>query len=557
MDIKKTACLAILAAGLWAGGISDGVYASKLNLGYLYFGTPEAFVRQVEASGQALNRVSPTLFDLTPEGGLKLTSDISVLVQAMKDKGVKVVPFLSNHWDRETGRRALANREALASSIAEAVLRYRLDGVNVDLENLTEQDRDAYTDLVRLLRQKLPAGTELSVAIAANPAGWTKGWQASYDLPGLAAASDYLMLMAYDEHWEGDPVPGPVASLAWVEKSVQAALRAVPAEKLVLGIPFYGRFWKEGGGITGAGIPNKTAEALAARFGVTPSYDAAVQAAVFTMTVAPEETNPPVVNSRKLEPGTYTVWYDNERSIKAKLDLVGKYGLKGTGIWALSQETPATWSYYASWLNGIYFSDAAGHWAESGIRTVSQKGWMNGTGGASFGPEEPLTRAQAAAILTRILKLSASAAGQSAAVFADVPSSHWAKTEIGLAQRYGLVGGNGDGTFAPDRPVSREELAAMLYRAMGGASAPGGWTPGGVGTAPAGFNDVLPSRWSWSAVAALKGADLLQGYADGSFRPVAAVTRAEAAVLFLRGEARLGAQALVQAAAAPASAGAP
>lgn len=535
--IKKTIAVSVLSVCLASLGIA-AAQAAKLNMGYLYFGSQDAFVRQVDSAQDSLNRVSPTYFDLTPEGGLELASDISVLVKAMKERGIKVVPFLSNHWDREIGRKALANREALSTRIAEVVVQYGLDGVNVDIENVTEQDRDAYTDLVRLLRQKLPAGTEISVAIAANPKEWTKGWQASYDLAALSQYSDYLMLMSYDEHWDGSPEPGPVASLPWVEQSVKQVLKYTTPDKVLLGIPFYGRYWKEGGGITGSGISNKNAEAIAKRYGITPTYDETAQSAVFTFTVTAGE-EPPMVGSRKLEPGTYTVWYDNERSIKRKLDLVHQYNLRGTGSWCLSQESPDTWLYYSSWLNGSYYADAAGHWADADIRSVAQKGWMTGTSSIAFSPQAPLTRAQAAAILVRALRLAEQtpASATAAASFKDVPASYWGRNEIELARRNGLVDGFADGTFAPDRPVTREQLSAMLFRALGMAS---GGTEGQAGQMA--FSDMTPARWSWEAVGAMQRKGLLQGYPDGTFRPAATMTRAEAAVLLLRSEDELEAR---------------
>ncbi|MDF2925268.1 MAG: glycoside hydrolase family protein [Paenibacillaceae bacterium] len=585
--IKRALCAAVLTASLAAAG-TESLSAAKLNMGYLYFGTQEAFINQVDATNNAVNLVSPTLFDLTASGELLLASDITALVAAMKERGVKVVPFLSNHWDRELGRKALANREALSSQIAEAVSAYGLDGVNVDIENVTDQDRDAYTDLVRLLRAKLPAGTELSVAVAANPDSWTVGWQGSYDLARLAEYSDYLMLMAYDEHWEGDSTAGPVASLPWVEQAVRQALKAVPADKLLLGIPFYGRFWQQGGGIAGAGIPNKSAEALAARYGIIPGYDQFQESAYFTFTVTAGGERP-LVNYRQLEPGTYTVWYDNEQSIKAKLDLVHKYQLRGTGIWCLSQETAETWEYYASWLNGSYYADTAGHWAEAAIRDVAQKGWMTGTASASFAPEQPLKRAEAAAILVRALRgmgsgeaavteakdangeagaagsqsaeTEAAAGGAAAASginaaaksimiaadgkttaassgsFLDVPPEYWGWAEIGEAGSMGLVDGYEDGSFAPEQPVTREQLAVMLQRALSVSLSGSSSSDRVQAMALSGklsFTDMSPARWSWTAVAALADQGLLQGYGDGTFRPEAWITRAEAAALLAR-----------------------
>ena len=80
-----------------------------------------------------------------------------------------------------------------------------------------------------MLRNKLPSGMEVSVAVAANPTGVTKSWIALYEDKALAEVSDYLMVMAYDESYSGDPIPGPVASLPFVEKSIQYAVAQAPS----------------------------------------------------------------------------------------------------------------------------------------------------------------------------------------------------------------------------------------------------------------------------------------------------------------------------------------
>lgn len=156
----------------------------------------------------------------------------------MHNQNIKVVPFISNHWNRELGRIALLNREKLAQEVVEAVKKYNLDGVNIDIENVTEADKENYTDFVRLIKSKLPLGKEVSVAVAANPRGFTTGWHGSYDYKSLAKHCDYLMIMAYDESYYGSK-PGPVASKAFVENSIKYALGQVSPEKIVLGIPFW------------------------------------------------------------------------------------------------------------------------------------------------------------------------------------------------------------------------------------------------------------------------------------------------------------------------------
>ncbi|CAM5215746.1 Spore germination protein YaaH OS=Ureibacillus acetophenoni OX=614649 GN=SAMN05877842_106169 PE=4 SV=1 [Ureibacillus acetophenoni] len=323
----------------------------NFNMSYLYFGNTQSYISQIDKAQGNLNLVSPSYFDINADGSLKITGQFdSNFVNAMHSRGIKVVPFLSNHWDRTNGRAALANREQLSSQIADFIVKNNLDGVQVDIENTTEVDRDAYTDLVRLLREKLPEGKEVSVAVAANPYGWTKGWHGTYDYKELAKYAGYLMIMAYDESYEGSP-EGPVASLPFVEKSVQYALnQGVPSEKIVLGVPFYGRLWKVGGTTaeSGLGISNKRVDELLAKYGGTIVYDQKSQSPMATFTIPAGDTTTKIAG-KTLTAGTYHIWYENDASLEAKFDLLHKYNLKGTGSWSLGQEDPDIWKSYNSW----------------------------------------------------------------------------------------------------------------------------------------------------------------------------------------------------------------
>lgn len=141
-----------------------------------------------------------------------------------------------------------------------AIEQYDLDGVNVDIENVTASYRDAYTKLVRMLREKLPA--EKRCPSRWPPTQWVDHrWHGSYDYAALATYADYLMVMAYDESWEGS-APGPVASIDFVERSLAYALEHAPADKIVLGVPFYGRIWSADGRFNGSGIGIKTLEKM-------------------------------------------------------------------------------------------------------------------------------------------------------------------------------------------------------------------------------------------------------------------------------------------------------
>ena len=167
----------------------------KFSMTYLYGGTPTQQIGYVERTGDAFDTVSPSYFDLDADGYLVVNPISQDLITRMHLSGTKVVPFLSNHWNRQAGVNALQNPEILSGKIAELVERHQLDGVNVDIENVTDAQRNLYSELVRLLRNKIPSNKEVSVAVAANPNGWTTGWHGSYDYTALAANSDYLMIM--------------------------------------------------------------------------------------------------------------------------------------------------------------------------------------------------------------------------------------------------------------------------------------------------------------------------------------------------------------------------
>ena len=149
-------------------------------------------------------------------------------------------------------------RETLVKELVASIQANKLDGIQLDIENVGAAYRDKYTDFVKKLREQLPSPMEVSVAVAANPTGTKTSWIGLYDYKALAAVSDYLMVMTYDESYPGDPTPGPVASLPFVDKSIQYALSQAPANKIVLGIPLYGRYWNQDPASNGAGIPSRT-----------------------------------------------------------------------------------------------------------------------------------------------------------------------------------------------------------------------------------------------------------------------------------------------------------
>ncbi len=500
----------------------------RINMTYLHLGTPAQQLEYINKTNGALDIVSPSYFDLNADGSLLFTSKYQAsFVDEMHRRGIKVVPYLSNHWDRDAGRVALGNRELLTTQIAEAVKKYQLDGVNVDIENLTEVDRENYTDLVRLLREKMPE-SQVSVAVPANPNRRTTGWVGCYDNAKLSEYADYLMLMAYDESYRGS-AEKPVASAQFVEGAIQTILaEGVPATKVVLGIPFYGRIWKSDGSLVGDGLSSWETMDLVKQFGGTVSYDALRQSpkASFTIPAGQEGT---MGWGKKLTAGSYTVWFENTQSIKAKLDLVHQYGLRGSGSWSLGQELPEIWGWYDLKLQGRLFTDIDGHWAASDILAMANRKWMVGIADFQFGPEKYLTRAEASAILVRVLGLGLPA-GAVPPNYTDLAADHWAKESIAIISHHGLIRGTAQGQFAPDMPVTREQMAVILHRVLGYNE---------LNADPVTFPDVHPASWAKDSIRIMQQHGIMGGSTDGNFHPAQPLKRGEMAALLNRLAARL------------------
>ncbi len=497
--------------------------ASKFNMSYLYGNYN--YTNLVNRTNHGLNEVSPSYFDLNDDGTLHLNAVDKSFVADMHEAGVKVVPFLSNHWDREKGRSALANIDILTNQIVEAIQKYNLDGINIDIENVTGVDRDNYTKLVSVLRNKLPNDKSVSVAVAANPNAWTSGWHASYDYEALGQCADYLMIMTYDEHYEGGPA-GPVASIEFVEESIKYALKYVPKDKIVMGIPFFGRYWRDGASYGGYGVSLNKIASLVSNYKSTIIYDKDSESVKATITITESDTKPSI-NGRTLYAGTYTFWYENEQSIKAKLNLVHTYDIKGTGSWSLGQECASTWDYYNKALSGdttgLRFLDVTDErWSASYIDAVKKSGYMEGKSEYTFAPVDNITRAEFATTIARALKLNIQETSNTS--YLDT-NNHWARNYIEAVREAGIMTGYGDGYFMPNASITREEVAKVLS-ALGIDNI--------RVTDNVYFLDVNPKSWSYGYILDVVRKGFMQGYPGNTFSPGNTITREEIATVIAR-----------------------
>lgn len=168
------------------------------------------------------------------------------------------------------------------------------------------------------------------------------------------------------------------------------------------------------------------------------------------------------------------------------------------------------------------FNDIAGHWAENEIQSSAALGWVNGFPNGTFLPNQAVTRAEFAVMLSKVLDLPAA----QALPFEDANGiPDWAAASIASAARAGILNGYEDRTFRPAANITRAEATVMIGKAAGLTSA-------AVGTSFA--DDAQIAGWARGWVAATAKAQLVQGQAGGAFRPQAGTTRAEAVVLLQR-----------------------
>lgn len=284
-----------------------------------------------------LQVISPTWFSVADsEGRISNLADASYVKWA-HDRNYQVWALFSNGFDADRTTKVLANYDLRMKMIKQLLgfaQTYKLQGINIDFENVYLKDKE---NLVQFVREMTPFMHEqgLSVSIDVTPKSTNEMWSVFYDRPALAEVVDYMMLMAYDEYWATSPKSGSVSSLPWVERSVTALLTTdkIPPSKLVLGVPFYTRQWTEE---TKNGKLTATSKTLTME---------AAQTIIKDKKLTPTFLADTGQNYVEYKDGSklIRIWLEDEVSIKARLALVDKYNLAGVATWRRGFEKPAIW----------------------------------------------------------------------------------------------------------------------------------------------------------------------------------------------------------------------
>ena len=289
--------------------------------------------------------VSPTWFHLSSaKGEIRSDFDPEYLDWA-RERGYQVWALVTNSFDPDLTASLLSNaelRRQFAGDLVKLAVKYELEGLNIDFENFHKDYRDHFTLLVQELAA-LCKEYNLVLSVNITMISGSEYWSQGYDRAKLAAAADYLVLMAYDEHWASSPNAGSVASLPWVEQGLKLILNDVPSEKLILGVPFYTRLWEIDESTDPATVLNSWSYSMMRAEEIIANN----QAEIYSDDHAGQN-----VAEYKKEGLTYRMWLEDKGSMQKRLELIDKYNLAGVAAWRRGLEKHEIWEIFKTFLGG-------------------------------------------------------------------------------------------------------------------------------------------------------------------------------------------------------------
>lgn len=281
--------------------------------------------------------VSPTWFSIIDvKGNVRSQADRSYVDWA-HNHGMEVWGLLSNSFEPDLTTGALSTYDNRMNAIVQMLKYadlYNLDGINIDFENVYTKDGPNVTQFMRELKP-MAQSRNLIVSIDVTPKSKSEMWSLFLDRPALAAVSDFLVVMAYDEHWAASPVAGSVASLPWVKTSMNRIIEEdkVPSEKLILGVPLYTRIWTEATEkgktkVSSKAVSMNAVKEIIAEKKLTPVFD--------------KEAGQNYVEYKE-DDVLRKIWIEDSTSLTARVELAQSLKLGGVAAWNRSFASPEAW----------------------------------------------------------------------------------------------------------------------------------------------------------------------------------------------------------------------
>ena len=317
-----------------------------------------SYILETIASTKGLNTIAPTWFSLADtEGNITSLADadyVNYAHQSNLEVWAVLRDFHGGINSYEETYQVLSytsKRAKLINQVISKALETDVDGINLDFELVSDECGPHYVQFVR----------ELSVKCRQNGLVFSvdnyvpQPYNAHYDIEEQAAVADYVVVMGYDEHTEGSYEAGSVASIGYLKNGISEALKSVPADKLIAGVPFYTRLWFE---------RPKTDEEFAADEGTeAENYPNKVKSSAYGMDDAAELISSMGAQTEwddktkqnyaqwDVDGGTYKIWLEDSQSIEEKLKLIKSNNLAGVAEWRLGWENSGIWDLILQYVN--------------------------------------------------------------------------------------------------------------------------------------------------------------------------------------------------------------
>lgn len=295
---------------------------------------------------QHINIVSPQAYQIDSKGTLWGTVDPMILKVAQKHH-VEVMPMVTNAgFDPQQTQQFLKNEHSEQHAIAEILKvckAFHYAGIQIDFEHVLFSDKNALTTFYQKVSAELHKnGFQISIAIIPRTTDKTptstsgkyclENWNGAYDYAALGKASDFVTLMAYDQHGSGS-TPGSACEPGWAEKIIVYALHYIPASKISLGVPVHSSYWytdfeKNSKHVAEADLTYPQTHYLMEKFHAHLVWD--------------KKTDVPYAIYNNNNFNNY-IFPQNAATFKILLQLAKKYHLRGISLWCLGYEDPGIW----------------------------------------------------------------------------------------------------------------------------------------------------------------------------------------------------------------------
>ena len=312
----------------------------KVNLVWDYYSEYATAPDRSGTTMDGVNVVSPAFFYLNSNGELEtnIGSSGQAYIEWAHSNGYKVWPMVQNAGNNMINITSellndYNNRQKFIEELIDACIEYKLDGINMDFENMKQEDKDMYSRLIIELTPRLKdIGLVTSVDVTAPDGSET--WSLCFDRNVIGDVADYIVFMAYDEYGVSSDKPGTTAGYDWVNLSLNKFLTTeeIESEKIILAIPLYTRLWtvnNSGKVIKQPAVPIKSIES-----------------------VLPSDINKTWNDTLKqyyveYQDGQYTkkMWIEDEKSLKEKISLINDKNLAGVASWQKGYEYDNFWTF--------------------------------------------------------------------------------------------------------------------------------------------------------------------------------------------------------------------